>query len=344
MYTFTNPTICIRDLDLIKNIAVKDFDYFIDHLAFVSRDVDNLMGANLFALKGKEWREMRATLSPAFTGSKMRGLFLLMAECAENFTKNFADRAADKLNDVDLKNIFTKYTNDVIASAAFGIKCDSLKNEDNKFYIMGKKLTVFTIWTIMKFGLYSSVPGLMNFLKVRILPKEATDFFQDIIMETIRARENQNIYRPDMIQLLLDARKGRLTHDEKSDSDTGFATAEESSVNKSEKNQILKFTDDDIAAQALVFFFAGFDSTATTMSFMMLELALNPDVQERLWEEIDETIKACNGQLNYEALVKMTYLDQVVSGRKISEWVRILPYMYFCDSRNLKKVDTRLSD
>lgn len=314
MYNFTKPALCIRDLDLIKQVTVKDFDYFIDHSVLVSREADNFMGANLLALKGNEWREMRATLSPAFTGSKMRGLFLLMVECAENLTKHFVENASDHANEVDLKRTFTKYTNDVIASAAFGIKCDSLKVEDNKFYKMGSQLTVFTFWTLLKMGLYSIIPGLMNFFKVRLFRKEPIDFFQHIVLETIKAREEQNIYRPDMIQLLMDARKGRLKHDDNTDLDTGFATANESLVTTSEKYKTLKFTDDDITAQALIFFVAGFDSTATTISYMMLELALYPDVQETLQREIDETMLSCKGKLSYEILVKMTYLDQVVSG------------------------------
>lgn len=316
MYTFTKPTLCIRDLDLIKKVTVKDFEHFTDHLVLVPREVDNFMGANLFALKGREWREMRSTLSPSFTGSKIRAMFVLMAECAENLTQHFVEKANDEVNEVDLKSIFTKYTNDVIASAAFGIKCDSLANENNKFYEMGNKLVSFTAWVFLKLGLYFAIPTLMTFFKVRVLPKEPVDFFRDVVMETVRTREQQNIYRPDMIQLMIDARRGRLKHDTKSDLDTGFATVEESPITKSEKLHTLKFTDDDITAQALIFFLAGFDSTATTMSFMMLELALNPDVQERLWQEITETLMSCNGQLNYENLVKMSYLDQVVSGTK----------------------------
>jgi cytochrome P450 family 9 len=42
-----------------------------------------------------------------------------------------------------MKDLFTRYTNDVIATSAFGISCDSLNNPGNEFYEMGKKLTDF---------------------------------------------------------------------------------------------------------------------------------------------------------------------------------------------------------
>lgn len=47
------PQIVLRDLDLIKQIAVKDYDSFQDHHGFVDEDTDPLFGKNLFALKGK---------------------------------------------------------------------------------------------------------------------------------------------------------------------------------------------------------------------------------------------------------------------------------------------------
>jgi cytochrome P450 family 9 len=59
----------LRDPKLIKQLAVKDFDYFMDHRTIVSEEADNLFGKNLFSMTGQKWRDMRATLSPAFTGT-----------------------------------------------------------------------------------------------------------------------------------------------------------------------------------------------------------------------------------------------------------------------------------
>lgn len=63
----------------------------------------------------------------------------------------------------------------------------------------------------------------------------------------------------------------------------------------------------------MVFFLAGFAGLATQFCFMVHELALNLDVQERLYEEICETHEQMNGkQVTYEALQKMKYLDAVI--------------------------------
>jgi hypothetical protein len=66
---------------------------------------------------------------------------------------------------VEMKDLFTRYTNDVIATSAFGIECDSLNNPKNEFYEMGKDVTNFGgVRALIFFG-YMMSPKLM---KVRI--------------------------------------------------------------------------------------------------------------------------------------------------------------------------------
>lgn len=76
-----------------------------------------------------------------------------------------------------------------------------------------------------------------------------------------------------------------------------------------------QLTNDDITSQALIFFLAGFDTISTGLSFGLYEIAVNPDVQNRLRKEIQEAHKANNGKLSYDSLLKLKYLDNVFSGK-----------------------------
>lgn len=62
------PKYMIRDVELIKQIAIKDFDHFVNHNFFVDENVDSF-GRSLFVMRNQRWRDMRSKLSPAFTGT-----------------------------------------------------------------------------------------------------------------------------------------------------------------------------------------------------------------------------------------------------------------------------------
>jgi deoxycytidine triphosphate deaminase len=74
--------------------------------------------------------------------------------------------------------------------------------------------------------------------------------------------------------------------------------------------------DEDIIAQVLLFFLAGFDTASTLLCFASHQLAVHLEVQARLQQEIDETLQENGRKLTYEALHNMKYLDMVVNGER----------------------------
>lgn len=50
------------------------------------------------------------------------------------------------------------------------------------------------------------------------------------------------------------------------------------------------------------------------MGFGTYEIANNKDIQNKLIAEIDDVRKNSNGHITYEAIDKMEYLGQVISG------------------------------
>jgi cytochrome P450 family 9 len=63
---------------------------------------------------------------------------------------------------LELKDLYTRYTNDVIATAAFGISIDSLKNPTNEFYMMGQEAFKIGHLRMMKYFGYLISPKLMQ--------------------------------------------------------------------------------------------------------------------------------------------------------------------------------------
>lgn len=165
-FQFTNRVLVIRDLDLIKKICVKDFDHFIDHSTGINNDVDPLLSKNLISLQGDKWRDMRATLSPSFTSSKMKAMFHLIDDCTKEFmsyfTKELNENRQNERIEIEMKDASSRFTNDVIASIAFGINCNSLIERDNDFFKMGQSMANFTPMTMLKLVIISMSKTLTN--------------------------------------------------------------------------------------------------------------------------------------------------------------------------------------
>ncbi|XP_044272842.1 cytochrome P450 9e2-like [Tribolium madens] len=330
LYDFLTPSLLLRDPNLIKQITVKDFDHFVDRRPFVSEKADPLFGKSLFSLKGAKWREMRSSLSPAFTSSKMKYMFSLMSQTAEEFINHFLNQKEQVIT-VEMKEITTKFANDIIANIVFGYECNSLKDPNNEFYVMGADLTNFRSLRFMLVFVGNVIaPKLLGWLKIPLFPRKVSNFFTRVVNENIESREKHGIVRPDMINLLLKLKNNNLKHDDVGTvPDTGFASVEESEISKNEKLGLRKITNEDIAAQALLFFFAGYDSVSTLISYMAYELAVNPNVQTKLLEEIDETMEKCDGKITYEALMNMKYMDMVVS-EALRKWPNAIATERIC--------------
>ena len=164
----------------------------------------------------------------------------------------------------------------MIATCAYGIEVNSLENPKNDFHQIAEKLVNFaSVSTQLKFILLFMAPKLMQALKVKLFDAEVTEFFRSIVAETMKTREEKKIVRNDMIHLLMEAKKGKLSIEKEKEENLkdGFATVEESHVGKSEVKR--QWEDDDLTAQwyvhfnflvcfsmnlfSFVFFLAGFD-------------------------------------------------------------------------------------
>lgn len=69
-----------------------------------------------------------------------------------------------------------------------------------------------------------------------------------------------------------------------------------------------------MAAQAFVFYIAGFETSSSTMSFCLFELAKNPQVQRKVQEEIDQISEKYNNEITYESMSEMKYLEACIDG------------------------------
>jgi hypothetical protein len=93
--SFYKPGLVVRDLDLLKNILVRDSNIFADRNATINRNLDPLFAKSLGALKGHRWRQLRVNLSPVFASSKMKNMFYLVVLCCKDLNDFLDMETAD---------------------------------------------------------------------------------------------------------------------------------------------------------------------------------------------------------------------------------------------------------
>ena len=59
--------------------------------------------------------------------------------------------------------------------------------------------------------------------------------------------------------------------------------------------------------------FHRYDTTSLTSTFLAYELALNPDIQERLRDEINEVLEKYEEEICHDSIAEMKYLDMVLN-------------------------------
>lgn len=138
------------------------------------------------------------------------------------------------------------------------------------------------------------------------MSKDIKDFMVDIVKKNIEYREKNQVSRKDFIQCLIELREaGKINED-----DDLWSTETETTEFKS-------MSIEQCAAQVFLFYVAGFDSSASLVSFCLYELASNQELMKRLQCDIDKALERHNGTLTYECMQDIPLLELCVKGKFI---------------------------
>lgn len=297
-YFLLRPTYVPVNPEIIKYILIKDFNNFMDRGVYFNEDADPLSG-HLFSIEGEKWKALRQKLSPTFSSGQMKIMFPTLADCGEQLREHLK-KNVHTWDAIDIKEVLARLTTDIIGSCAFGIQCNTLENPDAEFREYGRRLFAPSFVDFGKFLIGFSLPRkLLHKIGFAQTRGDVTNFFKKVVEETVNYRESNNVYRKDFMQLLLQLKnrsvKGEIEY-----------------IN----GKVPKLTMNEIAAQAFVFYAAGFETSSTAMTFAIYEMALNQTIQEKAREEINTILTKYDDKITYEGVVEMTYLQKVLDGKK----------------------------
>lgn len=205
VFRWRTPILIIRDLDLIKDILIKDFPKFPNRAQSVVKNVEPL-SQHLFRLEFKIWRPLRNRLSPVFSSGKLKKMFHFVTECGEEL-EDYIDKLISKNNIIECSELAAKFTIDVIGSCAFGLQMNAISDENSIFRNIGKKImTRDYIWRILATEMKENFPWIYEKVLYPFYIFEKDVFFLKLIKDTFEHRDKNNIFRNDFIDCLRELR------------------------------------------------------------------------------------------------------------------------------------------
>lgn len=303
-----------------------DFQHFVDRGFYFNKQVDPLAGSVLF-LRGREWRTLRAKISPIFSPNKLRGMLPLIENTANEFAEKVKallnktedinnnnqksaeakdDEKLDEVNSaiVDSEKLVGGYTADAIVPCAFGLKSNVMENDKDPFAVALQAFYEMSVYNVFEKTMRQFWPAFVLFFRMRIIPRRTHDFFYNIVTSVLRARETgEQEKRGDFIDMMMALRSDDADNARGSDDDDD-----------------VEITDMVISANAFIIFLGGFETTSSTLAFLLLELAAHPHVQDKMREEILKVLDKHDGKVSYEMLQELTYMEMV-----IQETLRLYP-------------------
>uniref|UniRef100_A0A915N072 Cytochrome P450 n=1 Tax=Meloidogyne javanica TaxID=6303 RepID=A0A915N072_MELJA len=275
MYFLDMNCLVTMDLDLIKQICIKDFAHF----------------------------PARFSIIPTIAESS-------------NHLINYISRKYVATNEeIPLKEIFGRFALDVIGRSGFSSDFKTFSDEDSEivkqtlvFSNPARNMVYFAFMTFFPF--LNSL--LERFFSFDLWDMPAQRFFRGIMSKLYDERKDDSEAKDkynDIFQLLMNA----VNDSEASEleDNTKSQTTDEINNNLITKQYDKYLSKIELFAQGLILLIAGYDTTGSVLQFAIYMLAMNPEVQAKLREEIN-CVLGEEEQISYEHLKRMEYLQAVV--------------------------------
>ncbi|MFD2942754.1 cytochrome P450 [Flavobacterium notoginsengisoli] len=287
---FSKYIILSRDNEIAQYILVKNQKNY-HKSKFQSVYLSKYLGKGLLTSDGDFWLKQRRLIQPAFHKQKMNQLVDNMNTVITSEIDHFVEEKP-----IDLFPAMSNLAFNVVAKSLFQLSAAENKFQRIKFIIEEVQNFLIKEIRLPHKAWWFSLSGQVK--KHLRLAEENNSIIREIIEERKASGEEIN----DLLNMLLETRY----------EDTGEGMSVEQLV-------------DEIK----VLFIAGHETTANALTFTLHLLGRNPEIQQKVFEEIMKIESETNNII--EQLQKMEYLNAV-----LNESMRLYPPAWITDRQNLE--------
>lgn len=285
-----DPVVFSRDPGFAKYVLQKNHKNYTK-TTIQTRDVAKYLGKGLLTSEGEHWRRQRKLIQPAFHKQQLIHILdSLNSAIHSELNKIEVNKP------IDIFPVFNDLAFQTVVKSLFSSAVG--EKEMNRLQFITEAAQKMLVKELRQPYLNSWFLRKRNVQKHIGLTQEARNMLVKIIEERRAAGEKEN----DLLDMLLDARY--------------------EDGNGMDNEQLI----DEI----LILFTAGHETTSNSLTFTAQLLARNPNVQEKILNEVTKAKKETNSLMEF--IQAINYTKQV-----IEESMRMYPPAYFIDRVNMEE-------
>ncbi|XP_023237846.1 cytochrome P450 3A8-like [Centruroides sculpturatus] len=293
-YLGAKPYLVCADIEFLKLCQIKD-NYYFYNKDWVLADggiphhsYRNVLGV----LTDQKWKNIRSILNTCFSTAKLKTMSTLMPRPIKIFLNNIKNHGDQPFN---IGKMCKNLVFEIHCLSSFGVNTNVQNNESNTF-IESAHVTLSSDHTDILAGIsvcFPEVEPICRFLRHKIdslkymMNLPSLTMIYETCKKIITCRKKLEERPRDLLQTLIDAEDDSLS-------------------------EMKRLSDEFVISNTLLFMAAGYDTTSVLIQWCIYHLARNPEIQEKVREEIKNNVSD-DVDIQYSDLSNFQLLDQVIS-------------------------------
>ncbi|XP_015941339.1 cytokinin hydroxylase [Arachis duranensis] len=272
----TEPFLYIAEPELLKRISTEVMAKRWGKPSVFRNDRDPMFGSGLVMVEGNDWVRHRHIVAPAFNPINLKAMASVMSESTNEMISRWSSQIKIGKHEINVESEVITLAGEIIARTIFGLKDESARGIFNRLSALQMTLFNTNRYVGVPFGKYFKVKKT---LKAKKLGEEIDQLLLSII-EARKASPKPKGSQNDLLCLLL---------------------------------QENKLTTRELVDECKTFFFGGHETTALSLTWTLLLLAMHQDCQNQLRHEIQQRLAQHNHVIDLAMLSSLTKMKWVMN-------------------------------
>ncbi|KYN13880.1 PREDICTED: cytochrome P450 4g15-like [Trachymyrmex cornetzi] len=299
------------------------------------------LGDGLLITKGDKWRRHRKVIAPSFHMNILKTFVPLFYENSVDLVHRLRDKVGEEF---DCHDYLSAVTVDILTETAMGVKKERRQKTGYEYAMAVMKMS--DILHRRHYDISCRFDIFFKFSKLANLQKKMLKTIHSLTEHVIKEKSKDVEEKYEKYQQLKDSQNDKPIENSKvtenventknnaanymhyvrddlddiDENDTGEKKRLAFLEMMFELKKNGQMTDEEIWEEVNTIMFEGHDTTAAGSSFALCVLGSHPDIQARVYEELDTIFGDSNRQCTFQDTLEMKYLERV-----IMETLRLFP-------------------